>query len=188
MDRSLPHERARHSPFGACRARPRARAVGDDSSSGLRPASWGDTRTAVLSVAGELGMETAGRLDDHMAELIGQGRHHLVLDPSALGFMDSSCLNVLIRSVHRAREVGGDLYLAAPNSVVRRILESTGLTTTLPPHDRVAEAEAEALAAAGGGILRHAYAPARVRGDRLDLLTAELAPGTELPLLLPGPV
>ncbi|MFH9725491.1 STAS domain-containing protein [Streptomyces sp. NPDC017254] len=106
-----------------------------------------DARTAVLSVGGELDMETAGRFDDHLAEQLSQGRHHLVLDLSALGFMDSSGLNVLIRSVHRAREAGGDLYLAAPNSAVRRILEITGVTTTIPPHDRVAEA----LAAAGGG-------------------------------------
>ncbi|MFJ5074820.1 STAS domain-containing protein [Streptomyces sp. NPDC088553] len=106
-----------------------------------------NARTAVLSVGGELDMETAGRLDDRLAEQFGQGRHHLVLDLSGLDFMDSSGLNVLIRSVHRAREAGGDLYLAAPNPAVRRILEITGLTTTLPPHDRVAEA----LAAAGAG-------------------------------------
>ncbi|MET9728901.1 STAS domain-containing protein [Streptomyces zaomyceticus] len=106
-----------------------------------------DARTAVLSVRGELDMETAGRLDEHLAAQVGGGRHHLVLDLSELGFMDSSGLNVLIRSVHRAREAGGDLYLAAPNSAVRRILEITGVTTTIPPHDHVAEA----LAAAGGG-------------------------------------
>ncbi|WP_329274759.1 STAS domain-containing protein [Streptomyces sp. NBC_00691] len=105
-----------------------------------------DARTAVLSVAGELDLDTADRLDDHLAEQFGQGRHHLVLDLTALEFMDSSGLNVLIRSVHRAREAGGDLYLAAPNPAVRRILDITGVTTTIPPHDRVAEA----LAAAGG--------------------------------------
>ncbi|MFE6854904.1 STAS domain-containing protein [Streptomyces sp. NPDC057674] len=106
-----------------------------------------DARTAVLSVGGELDMETAGRLNEYLVEQLGQGRHHLVLDLSGLDFMDSSGLNVLIRSVHRAREDGGDLYLAAPNPAVRRILEITGLATTLPPHDRVAEA----LAAAGAG-------------------------------------
>lgn len=65
-----------------------------------------DARTAVLSVRGELDMETAGRLDEHLAAQVGGGRHHLVLDLSELGFMDSSGLNVLIRSVHRAREAG----------------------------------------------------------------------------------
>ncbi|MFC9589341.1 STAS domain-containing protein [Streptomyces sp. NPDC056944] len=104
-----------------------------------------DARTAVLSVGGELDMETAGRLDDRLTEQLGQGRHHLVLDLSALGFMDSSGLNVLIRSLNRARQTGGNMYLAAPTSAVRRILEITGVTTTIPPHAGVAEA----LAAAG---------------------------------------
>ncbi|MFJ7960309.1 STAS domain-containing protein [Streptomyces sp. NPDC096319] len=106
-----------------------------------------DARTAVLAVGGELDMETADRLDHHLREQLGRGRHRLVLDLSGLGFMDSSGLNVLIRSVHRAREHGGDLYLAAPTPAVRRILEITGVATTIPPHDGVAEA----LAAADGG-------------------------------------
>ncbi|MEU0400546.1 STAS domain-containing protein [Streptomyces sp. NPDC006197] len=105
-----------------------------------------DTGTAVLSLGGELDMETAQLLDDHLAEQLRRGRARLVLDLSALGFMDSSGLNVLIRAVHKARALGGDLYLAAPTSPVRRILEITGVTTTIPPHAGVAEA----LAAAGG--------------------------------------
>ncbi|MFF9851101.1 STAS domain-containing protein [Streptomyces litmocidini] len=104
-----------------------------------------DTGTAVLSLGGELDMETAQLLDDRLAEQLRQGRASLVLDLSALGFMDSSGLNVLIRAVHKARALGGDLYLAAPTSPVRRILEITGVTTTIPPHAGVAEA----LAAAG---------------------------------------
>ncbi|MEU2233830.1 STAS domain-containing protein [Streptomyces vietnamensis] len=105
-----------------------------------------DGRTAVLTVAGELDMETADRLQELLAEQFGQGRRRLVLDLSALDFMDSSGLNVLIRAVNKARESDGDLYLAAPTPAVRRILEITGVMATIPPHDAVADA----LAAAGG--------------------------------------
>ncbi|MEU3401255.1 stage II sporulation protein AA (anti-sigma F factor antagonist) [Streptomyces filamentosus] len=105
-----------------------------------------DGRTAVLAVAGELDMETAGRLQERLTEQFGAGRRRLVLDLSALDFMDSSGLNVLIQAVNEARETGGDLYLAAPTPAVRRILEITGVTTTIPPH----EAVADALAAGGG--------------------------------------
>ncbi|MEV5974726.1 STAS domain-containing protein [Streptomyces sp. NPDC051921] len=106
-----------------------------------------DTGTAVLSVGGELDMETAHLLEAHLTDLIRQGRARLVLDLSALGFMDSSGLNVLIRAVHQARAHGGDLYLAAPTPAVRRILEITGVTTTIPPHAGVAEALAAACGA-----------------------------------------
>ncbi|MFG3345800.1 STAS domain-containing protein [Streptomyces sp. NPDC048018] len=104
-----------------------------------------DDRTAVLAVGGELDMETADLLGAHLTEQFRQGRGHLVLDLSALDFMDSSGLNVLIRAVQKARDAGGDLYLAAPTPAVRRILDITGLTTTVPPHAGVPEA----LAAAG---------------------------------------
>ncbi|MEU6977611.1 STAS domain-containing protein [Streptomyces sp. NPDC046371] len=104
-----------------------------------------DAGTAVLALAGELDMETAPLLQDDLSEQLRLGRAHLVLDLSALGFMDSSGLNVLIRAVHKARALGGDVYLAAPTSAVRRILEITGVTTTIPPHPDLAAA----LAAAG---------------------------------------
>ncbi|MFF9066660.1 STAS domain-containing protein [Streptomyces sp. NPDC014891] len=105
-----------------------------------------DAGTAVLSLGGELDMETAPLLEGSLGEQLRDGRAHVVLDLTGLEFMDSSGLNVLIRAVHKARGVGGDVYLAAPTSAVRRILEITGVTTTIPPHSGVEEA----LAAAGG--------------------------------------
>ncbi|MEU2117732.1 STAS domain-containing protein [Streptomyces sp. NPDC058700] len=104
-----------------------------------------DAGTAVLSVGGELDIETATKLHHHLANQFLHGRHHLVLDLSPLDFMDSSGLNVLIRAARDARQAGGDLHLAAPTPAVRRILEITGLTLTTPLHADVAEA----LAAAG---------------------------------------
>ncbi|MFF4169620.1 STAS domain-containing protein [Streptomyces sp. NPDC001744] len=104
-----------------------------------------DAGTAVLSVGGELDIETAGLLRGHLDDQLRQGRRHLVLNLSSLDFMDSSGLNVLIGAGRDARAAGGDLHLAAPTSAVRRILEITGLTTTTPLHADVTEA----LVAAG---------------------------------------
>ncbi|MFF9909095.1 STAS domain-containing protein [Streptomyces sp. NPDC013457] len=104
-----------------------------------------DAGTAVLTVGGELDLDTATLLHHHLANQFLHGRHQLVLDLSALSFMDSSGLNVLIRAAREAREAGGDLHLAAPAPAVRRILEITGLTMTTPLHADVAEA----LVAAG---------------------------------------
>ncbi|WP_030213736.1 STAS domain-containing protein [Streptomyces bikiniensis] len=104
-----------------------------------------DADTAVVSVGGELDIETATMLHHHLANQFLHGRRHLVLDLSALDFMDSSGLNVLIRAGRDARESGGDLHLAAPTPAVRRILEITGLTMTTPLHADVADA----LVAAG---------------------------------------
>ncbi|MGW7431602.1 STAS domain-containing protein [Streptomyces sp. NPDC054861] len=99
-----------------------------------------DDTTAILSVGGELDIETATLLHHHLANQFLHGRRHLVMDLSRLAFMDSSGLNVLIRAARDAREAGGDLHLVAPTPAVRRILEITGLTMTTPLHTDVAEA------------------------------------------------
>ncbi|MEV4948889.1 STAS domain-containing protein [Streptomyces sp. NPDC053755] len=104
-----------------------------------------DDTTAVLSVGGELDIETATLLHHHLANQFLHGRRHLVMDLSRLEFMDSSGLNVLIRAARDARQARGDLHLVAPTEAVRRILEITGLSMTTPLHADVDEA----LSAAG---------------------------------------
>ncbi|TXS52399.1 STAS domain-containing protein [Streptomyces sp. t39] len=107
-----------------------------------------DDATAVLTVGGELDIETATFLHHHMANQFTHGRRHLVLDLSALVFMDSSGLNVVIKGSREARDKGGDVHLVSPTPAVRRLLEITGLTVTTPLHNDV-EAAVEAIRQAG---------------------------------------
>ncbi|MCX4820948.1 STAS domain-containing protein [Streptomyces sp. NBC_01142] len=104
-----------------------------------------DTDTAILTIGGELDIDTATLLHHHMANQFLHGRRHVVLDLSALQFMDSSGLNVLIKAGREARNTDGDLHLAAPAPAVRRLFEITGLSVATPIHPNVEEA----LAAAG---------------------------------------
>jgi anti-sigma B factor antagonist len=46
---------------------------------------------------------------------------------SGVEFCDSTGMNVLLSSLRRARERGGQLELAAPRPPVRKILQVTGL-------------------------------------------------------------
>ncbi|MFD9218338.1 STAS domain-containing protein, partial [Streptomyces sp. NPDC059544] len=66
-----------------------------------------DPRTAVVTIRGELDVDTATLLHHHLANQALHGRRHLVLDLSAVGFMDSSGLNVLIRATRETRATGG---------------------------------------------------------------------------------
>ncbi|MER7515522.1 STAS domain-containing protein [Streptomyces sp. NPDC126499] len=100
---------------------------------------WDDV-TAVLTVGGEMDVDTATFVHHHVANQFLHGRRHLVLDLSALSFMDSSGLNVVIKAVREARERGGDVHLVAPTPAVRRLLEITGLTVTTPIHETIDEA------------------------------------------------
>ncbi|MBG0820609.1 STAS domain-containing protein [Planomonospora sp. ID91781] len=81
----------------------------------------------VVAVEGELDLFTAPFLRDEVREAIKIDGSRLVLDLTALSFMDSSGLSVLIEAWRLATSQGGGVALAAPQAPVARILRTTGL-------------------------------------------------------------
>lgn len=49
------------------------------------------------------------------------------MDLAELDYIDAAGLGVLVRALKRARQGGGDLPLAAPQELVRKVLTATGL-------------------------------------------------------------
>jgi anti-sigma B factor antagonist len=78
---------------------------------------------AIVVLIGELDLETAAELEWVLGELIQAGRPEVVLDCSALSFMTSSGLTVLIGAQKQLRQQGRHLTLRAPRPVVARVLE-----------------------------------------------------------------
>ena len=78
-------------------------------------------------IRGELHMITAPALH----EVLPASEPPVRLDLRGVTFIDSACLNVLLR--HRARIVGagGDLQIVDASVSVRRLLELTGLAMLL---------------------------------------------------------
>jgi anti-anti-sigma factor len=86
--------------------------------------------TVVVDVAGELDLHTAPVLRDRLLDVIeGQGNRFVAVDLSAVGFMDSTAIHVLVQALRLAREAGGDLTLARVPPPARRVLDICGLTT-----------------------------------------------------------
>jgi anti-sigma B factor antagonist len=101
------------------------------------PAAFGfsisdDTEPPVLTVRGEVDLASAPKLAAAMTELIDRGYTHVAVDLGAVEFIDSSGLGVLVGSLRRLRDDGGDLVLCAASPPVTRILELTGLDGLLP--------------------------------------------------------
>ena len=82
----------------------------------------------VLSAAGELDVNTAPELREHLARLANEGVRKIVVDLTDVSFIDSTALSVLVSALKRLRQVDGDLMLASPTPSVRRVFEITGLT------------------------------------------------------------
>ncbi|MEW2162823.1 STAS domain-containing protein [Streptomyces sp. NPDC007084] len=89
----------------------------------------------LVGVAGELDVETAPELRGRLADQIRAGRPHLLLDLSAVPFMDSSGINALLKAHEEAGLAGGSLCLVSPAPVVRRVLDLTGVSLTIASVD-----------------------------------------------------
>ncbi len=81
-----------------------------------------------LRLVGELDIATADRLDQALLLPHDRGQATVVLDLSALEFIDSTGLNKLVVALKRQRESGGDVVLRAPRNETLRVLEIVGLT------------------------------------------------------------
>jgi anti-sigma B factor antagonist len=95
---------------------------------------------AVIALAGEVDVYTSPRLKQEMVDLLNKGTSRLVIDLSAVEYLDSTGLGVLIGGLKRAREREGDLRLICDNLRILRIFEITGLTKIFDIHRSEAEA------------------------------------------------
>ena len=83
-----------------------------------------DAHHALLVVEGEIDTLTAGSLERALTELLEDTSEVLVIDLSAVTFLASSGLAVLIRAAHQAGE--RRLRLVSTARAVRRPMEITG--------------------------------------------------------------
>ncbi|MFF4793995.1 STAS domain-containing protein [Streptomyces sp. NPDC001276] len=97
---------------------------------------------ALLTVEGYLDIDTATELQAHLANQLHHGRRHFLLELSAVPFMDSSGMNIILRVYQEARERAGSVHIIAPAPAVLRILDLTGVSITVP----VSRSAEEALA------------------------------------------
>ncbi|MET9445414.1 STAS domain-containing protein [Streptomyces sp. NPDC006610] len=86
----------------------------------------------LVAVDGYLDHDTATEFRHHLANQLHHGRHHFVLDLSAVPFMDSSGMNIILRIYQEARRTGGTVQVLTPTPAVRRVLDLTGVSITVP--------------------------------------------------------
>ena len=81
----------------------------------------------IVIAAGEIDLYTAPRLHRELVDVPDDRPARVIVDMSGVVFCDSTGMNVLLSSLRRAKERGGQLELAAPRAAVRKILQVTGL-------------------------------------------------------------
>src|SRR5271166_2915728 len=81
----------------------------------------------VVAVSGEIDVATAPALRDRLHELLAEGHATIVVDLLGVTFLDSTALGVLVGTVKRCREAGGDLLLVLVEPRLQKIFKITGL-------------------------------------------------------------
>ncbi len=101
------------------------------------------TPTPIVAPTGALDLATARGLGNRLHELAGETGQHAILDLTAVSFMDSIGLGVVLKASSRFRRQGKRLLIAAePGGAVHRILDLAGVSDRLPVVDSVDEARA----------------------------------------------
>jgi len=89
----------------------------------------------VVRLAGRFDAYTAPTIKEKFLELQAAGRAKLVVDLSAVDFVDSTGLATLVAGLKQCRQAGGDLKLAGLRSRVRVIFELTRLDWAFQIHE-----------------------------------------------------
>lgn len=86
------------------------------------------SKTLIVSVSGELDQHCAASLREQTDLRISHTNvRHLVFDLSALDFMDSSGIGVIIGRYKLLRSIGGTVSVVADKQSVRKLLELSGI-------------------------------------------------------------
>jgi anti-anti-sigma factor len=102
-----------------------------------------ESGVSVITISGRLalGGETE-KLEAAVSALVASDQKKVVLDITALDYIDSSGIGMLVSCLTKVKKAGGDFKLVGANARIRRIFAMTGVETMMPMFATLAEATA----------------------------------------------
>lgn len=100
-----------------------------------------DDGLTICRPVGELDAFTVSQFRQSLAELASTARL-LLIDMSAVPFVDSAGLGALIGGIRRARELGGDVAVACNRPTLTRLLRTTGFDRIVTVAETIDDAAA----------------------------------------------
>lgn len=88
-----------------------------------------------VSVAGEVDVSNAHEMGDVLDELVAQGARKVDVDLSAVPYIDSTGIGVLVGAAHRISEADGEMTISKPQPNVLRVLTLLGVGTEFHVHE-----------------------------------------------------
>ena len=94
----------------------------------------------ILAVNGEVDVYSAPTLKDRIGELIESGQTTLIVDLSAVAFLDSTGLGALVEARAATTEAGGSLPLVCNQERILKLFTITGLDGVFTIHPTISDA------------------------------------------------
>jgi anti-sigma B factor antagonist len=91
----------------------------------------------VLSVRGEADISSAQQLRDGLGDLVSSDAKAVIVDLTAITFLDSTGLGVLVEARNAAVEVGSALPIACDDGRILKLFRITGLDNVFEIHPSV---------------------------------------------------
>jgi anti-sigma B factor antagonist len=93
-----------------------------------------DGRTHCIELAGPLDLHAAPGFKDSILGAIEEGKTRVIVDLSAVTFIDSAALSVFVRALRRIRAAHGFLALIVTDYDIERVFEITGIDRVVAIH------------------------------------------------------
>jgi len=101
-----------------------------------------DERLVLISLEGRMDLDGTQAIDQQFGFHTTTQKRNLVVDLSQVSFLASIGIRTLLTAARGQSSRGGKLVLAAPEPMVRKVLESTGVDQIIPIYPDVAAARA----------------------------------------------
>ena len=111
----------------------------------------------VVRLTGELDIDQAVRVREHLDKVIDAGAVRLVIDLSDVSYIDSTGLGMLVAVHKRLVAEQGFYVLTVPRASQRKVFEITGLSTVLVIMESLEDALAHISAKAKFGFRSYGY-------------------------------
>jgi anti-sigma B factor antagonist len=92
---------------------------------------------AVVRIEGEIDVCVADRMQELLLRMARAHGPRLLLDLSAVSFMDCAGLRALVLTLRHAERCGWSMHLIAASPMVRKIITLTGAEDALPVRDQI---------------------------------------------------
>ena len=89
----------------------------------------------VVAARGQIDLYSAPTFKTALVEALDDGITDLVVDLTAVDFMDSTGLGVLVGVSKRLRQAGGSVSIVTADETIKRIFEISGLTKRFEIHE-----------------------------------------------------